>query len=296
MEEYGKNGGKDRVEISRTGLVIEGGGVRGIYAAGVLDTFLEHGIAFDGVVGVSAGAIHGCSFVSGQKGRSIRYYRKYCKDKRFMSYANALFHGELVDTQFCYHDLPEKLDPYDYEAFDRSGVKFYAGCSNLETGKSECIPITDMKEQIDVVRASASLPFLSHTVTYQGKKLLDGGCTDSIPIRAFLKLGYRKNVIILTRHREYEKRQGKIPLAFLRYGRYPRFVAAMNMRGRTYNRTRELIWKLEREGRVFVICPSRELTTGRTCRDPEEIQRTYDLGRSDGESRMEEMKKFLGND
>lgn len=281
-------------EPDKTGLVIEGGGVRGLYAAGVLDVFMEQGIVFDGVVGVSAGAIHGCSYVSGQKGRSIRYYKKYCKDKRFMSFANALLHGELVDTQFCYHDLPEKLDPYDYEAFNRSGIKFYAGCSNLETGKPECIQITDMKGQIDVLRASASLPFVSHTVQYEGKKLLDGGCTDSIPIREFLKLGYGKNVIILTRHAEYEKKPEKSPLAFLRYGRYPRFVAAMNHRYKTYNNTRRLIWRLEKEGRVFVICPSRELTISRTCNDPDEMQKVYDLGRADAERGMKELKGFLG--
>ena len=121
----------------RTGLVLEGGGMRGIYTAGVLDVFLEHGISFDGVIGVSAGAIHGCSFVSGQTGRSIRYYKKYCKDKRFMSFRNMLRTGDMVDEQFCYHELPEVLDPYDYEAFNRSKTAFYVTCSNVETGKAE---------------------------------------------------------------------------------------------------------------------------------------------------------------
>lgn len=280
-------------EQEKTGLVIEGGGVRGLYAAGVLDVFMEQGIVFDGVVGVSAGAIHGCSYVSGQKGRSIRYYKKYCKDRRFMSFANVLVHGELVDTQFCYHDLPEKLDPYDYEAFDRSGIKFYAGCSNLETGRPECIQITDMKGQIDVLRASASLPFVSHTVTYRGMKLLDGGCTDSIPIREFLRLGYGKNVVLRTRHAGYVKKPEQFPLAFLRYGRYPRFVAALNKRYKTYNHTLEQIRRLERAGRAFVICPSRELTISRTCNDPDEMQEVYDLGRADAERVMGGLKEFL---
>ena len=122
-------------EEKKTGLVLEGGGMRGIYTAGVLDVFLDHDISFDGVIGVSAGAVHGASFVSGQKERSIRYYKKYCNDKRFMSFKNWLRTGNLVDEQFCFHDIPERLDPYDYEAFDRGDTRFYVACSNVETGK-----------------------------------------------------------------------------------------------------------------------------------------------------------------
>ena len=145
----------------KTGLVLEGGGMRGIYTAGVLDVFMENGITFDGVIGVSAGAIHGCSFVSGQKGRSIRYYMKYCRNWQFMSFRSLLLTGNIAGEKFCYHTLPEKLDPYDYEAFKKSPTKFYVGCSNVETGKAEYLPITDMKEQIDRMRASASLPLVS---------------------------------------------------------------------------------------------------------------------------------------
>ena len=131
----------------RTGLVIEGGGVRGIYSAGVMDVFLEQGITFEGVLGVSAGAIHGCSFVSGQKGRSIRYYRKYVSDPRFMGIWSLIRTGSFVGEKFCYHDLPERLDPYDFEAFNASSVEFYAGCTNVETGNPEYLRITDMKGQ-----------------------------------------------------------------------------------------------------------------------------------------------------
>ena len=156
----------------KTGLVLEGGGMRGIYTAGVLDVFMENGITFDGVIGVSAGAIHGCSFVSGQKGRSIRYYMKYCRNWQFMSFRSLLLTGNIAGEKFCYHTLPEKLDPYDYEAFKKSPTKFYVGCSNVETGKAEYLPITDMKEQIDRMRASASLPLVSKIVKTAGLKLL----------------------------------------------------------------------------------------------------------------------------
>lgn len=280
-------------QTEATGLVLEGGGVRGIYTAGVLDVFMEQGISFDGVLGVSAGAIHGCSYVSGQRGRGIHYYKKYCKDKRFMSYANVLIHGELVDTQFCYHDLPEKLDPYDYDAFLQSGTKFYAGCSNLESGEAEYIQITDMKEQVDVLRASASLPYISHIVEYDGKKLMDGGCTDSIPLRAMLKMGYKKNVVVLTRHDGYVKKPAHVGPAKVLYRKYPKFVAAMKNRHRTYNKTLRFIRKMEREGRVFVIRPSQVMTISRTCNDPDKIQQAYDLGRADALKQMDGLKEFL---
>ena len=124
-------------EDKKTGLVLEGGGMRGIYTACVRDVFLDHDISFDGVFGVSAGAVHGASFVSGQKERSIRYYKKYCNDKRFMSFKNWLRTGNLVDEQFCFHDIPERLDPYDYEAFDRGDTRFYVACIYVETGIAE---------------------------------------------------------------------------------------------------------------------------------------------------------------
>ena len=176
----------------KTGLVLEGGGVRGIYTAGVLDVFLEKGICFDGVIGVSAGAIHGCSFLSGQHGRSIRYYSNYCSDPRFMSVSSLLKTGGLVGVDFCYHEIPEKLDLYDNEAFMRNGVPFYAVCSNVETGKPEYLRMTDMFAQIDILRASASMPYVSRLVEINGKKYLDGGSTDSIPVDAFRNMGYEK--------------------------------------------------------------------------------------------------------
>ena len=279
----------------QTGLVLEGGGMRGIYTAGVLDVFLEHKISFDGVIGVSAGAIHGCSFVSGQAGRSIRYYKKYCRDKRFMSFCNLLRTGDMVDEEFCYHVLPDKLDPYDHEAFERSGINYYVTCSNLETGKAEYLRVTDLRAQIDLMRASASLPYVSRIVEYGGMKLLDGGCTDSIPVHEFMKMGYTKNVVVLTRHREYVKEPEYGGLAVVYYRRYPRFVAAMKNRHKKYNNTRKLLRRLEEEGRAMVIAPSRELDIGRTCNDPEKLQQVYDLGRRDAIRQPGNLEVFLEN-
>lgn len=277
----------------KTGLVLEGGGMRGIYTAGVLDVFMDNGITFDGVIGVSAGAIHGCSFVSGQRGRNIRYYKKYCNDKRFMSWRNLIFTGDIAGRQFCYYDLPKVLDPYDYDAFNRAETEFYVTCSNLDTGKAEYLKITDMDAQIELLRASASLPYVSRIVRVDGMKLLDGGCTDSIPLRAFGKMGFRRNVVVLTRQEGYRKEPERTALAGIVYHRYPRFVKAVKRRHLVYNRTLEDIERLEQAGRIFVIRPSVSPMLDRISRDARELQRVYDLGMEDAKNCLDQMVKWL---
>lgn len=277
----------------KTGLVLEGGGMRGIYTAGVLDVFLEKGIAFDGVIGVSAGVVHGCSYLSGQKGRSIRYYKRYCRDWRFMSFLNFLLTGNMVGEKFCYHDLPDRLEPYDYEAFKRSKTAFYATCSNVETGRPEYLQMTDMKAHVDIMRASASLPCISRIVRIHGMKLLDGDCTDSVPVRAFRRMGYEKNVVVLTRQEGYVKKPEKNPMVRMRYFRYPRFVKAVEQRHLNYNKTVRYIHRLEKAGEVFVLRPSRELTIGRMEHDPKKLQWTYDLGRQDALDRLFQLENWL---
>ena len=279
----------------KTGLVLEGGGMRGIYTAGVLDVFMENGITFDGVIGVSAGAIHGCSFVSGQKGRSIRYYMKYCRNWQFMSFRSLLLTGNIAGEKFCYHTLPEKLDPYDYEAFKKSPTKFYVGCSNVETGKAEYLPITDMKEQIDRMRASASLPLVSKIVKTEGLKLLDGGCTDSIPLMKFREMGFTKNVVILTRPKGYQKEPEQLAMAKIRYRKYPAFVEALSHRHERYNESLRQIEELEKMGEIFVLRPDEPLKIGRLERSPEKLQQVYDIGRRDALMKMRDLKCWLEN-
>lgn len=277
----------------KTGLVLEGGGVRGIYTAGVLDVFMEQGIGFDGVIGVSAGAIHGCSYLSGQKGRSIRYYSKYCSDPRFMSLQSFLKTGDFVGVDFCYHELPERLDIYDNEAFTHCGVPFYVVCTNVETGKPEYIRLTDMNAQIDYLRASASLPYFSRIVEIDGKKYLDGGCTDSIPLEAFRRMGYEKNVLILTRPENYRKKKEMRALPGMVYRKYPAFAEALKCRHEAYNRQLATVKLLERSGSVFVIRPEAPLDIGRLETDPKKVQEIYRLGRSDAEKAIEDLKTWL---
>ncbi len=281
------------MSAEKTGLVLEGGGMRGIYTAGVLDVFMDKGITFDGVLGVSAGAAHGCSYVAGQRGRNIRYYRKYCNDKRFMSFRNFIFTGDIVGEQFCYHELPEKLEPFDYEAFHKSPVEFYVGCSNVETGKPEYIRITDMKTEIDLLRASASLPYVSRIVKVKGMKLLDGGCTDSIPVKAFRDMGFTKTVVVLTQHRGYVKEAEKTIFADIVYRKYPQFASAIKHRPETYNQTIKEIERLEAAGEIFVIRPSRPLEVERTKANQEGLQKAYDVGMKDALEQLDAMIKWM---
>lgn len=279
--------------MEKSGLVVEGGGMRGIYAAGVLDVMMEQGFTFDGVIGVSAGAIHGCTMVAGQIGRSIRYYKKYCRDKRFMSVRSWIKTGDIVGRDFCYRELPEVLDPFDYEAYERSDTRFYATCSNVETGMPEYLEVTDMHSQIDIIRASASLPCVSHIVNVDGKKLLDGGCTDSIPVKAFRKMGYTRTVVVLTRDETYCKKPANVFLAKMIYRKYPRFIQALRNRHQVYNQTREELGRMEQEGTVFVIRPSEVLQIGRMCHDPEKIQEVYETGRRDMEALTGSLREWL---
>ena len=276
----------------KTGLVLEGGGVRGIYTAGVLDVFMEHEVLFDGVIGVSAGAIHGCSYLSGQKGRSIRYYKKYSRDPRFMSMRSFFKTGNIVGADFCYHELPDKLDVYDNEAFLANGTPFYAGCTNVKTGEAEYLRVNDMRREIDKLRASASLPYLSSPVEIDGQIYLDGGCNDSIPVEAFINMGYKRNVLILTRPADYVRKPDHPKLARLVYRKYPAFAKALCDHHDRYNRTMRLIEKMERDGDVFVIRPEKSLAIGRLEKDPEKIQVIYDIGRADGEKYINTLKKW----
>ena len=277
----------------KTGLVLEGGAMRGIYTAGVLDVFMEENIHFDGVIGVSAGALHGCSFVSGQKGRSLRYFKKYRNDKHFMSWWSFLHTGEVVEKKFCYQDIPQRLDPFDYEAFIKSDTDFYATCTNVVTGKAEYIKITDMMNQIDAMRASASMPYVSRIVNYGGKKLLDGGCADSIPVEAFRKMGYDRLVVVLTREAGFVKKPENPKLAEVYYHKYPHFVDTLKNRHVVYNRSLELVKKLEESGEVFLIQPDKKLDINRMESDVNIIQGAYDMGSMDARIKMKSLKEWM---
>ncbi len=277
----------------RTGLVLEGGGLRGIYTAGVLDVFLEHGITFDGVIGVSQGAILASSFLSGQKGRGIRYCKDYCGDKRMMSLGSLITTGNFINVKFSYDTLPNELDVYDYDAFSQNASEFYVVCTNVETGEPEYIRITDLRKEMDYLRASASLPFISRLVEVNGRKYLDGGVSDSIPVEQFRKMGFDRIVVVQTRASEYRKEPSKMSRFGWMYRQYPKFLTAMERRSAGYNYTMERIQDMARKGEIFAIAPTKTIEIGRLEKDPEKIQAQYDLGYSDAEKLIKDIKAYL---
>ena len=279
----------------KTGLVLEGGAQRAIYTAGVLDVFMENGITFDGVIGVSAGAIHGCSFVSRQHRRIIDYTLAYAGDKNYMSWYSFLTTGNMVNEEFCYHTLPEKLFPFDHKTFEANNTDFYAVCSNLQTGQAEYVKCAKMdKTGLAYLRASASMPFVSRISEIGGNKYLDGRICDSIPFRAFQKMGYERCVVVQTRAAGYQKKPNKLGwLASLVYRKYPKCAAAIKNRHIMYNDELEQIEQAQKIGAVFVIRPSKNVKIHHMETDKKVLQAVYDLGRGDAIKLLPELKKFL---
>lgn len=277
----------------KTGLVLEGGAMRGMYTAGVLDILNENNIKVDGIMGVSAGVVHGVNYASGQKGRSIRYTLKYRGDKRYMSVRSLIKTGNMVETEFCYHTIPEELDPYDNEAFMKSGIDFYAVCSNLETGKAEYIKCDDLFKQIDVVRASASMPFVSQIVETNGMKLLDGGVCDSVPVKKFKELGYDRIIVVLTKTKGYIPKANSPFLAKKVYKEYPKFCDAIITRRIRYAENLKYVNEMEDNGEIIVIRPSKKVDISRTEKNLAKIWEMYNLGREDAKEKLDEVKKWV---
>lgn len=266
---------------SKLGLVVEGGGVRAIYAAGVLDVLHDMCLPFSGVIGVSAGAIHGISFVSGQKGRSYRIYTRFCRDPRFFSFRTWLRTGNIVDNDFCYRQIPQELEPFDQKAFEASGMEFWTVSTNLETGKPEYIRMRDCFAEIDALIASASLPYVSKPVHYRGKLLLDGGCSDRVPLRAFQSMGFDRNVVVLTHPEDHRVKDRDAALVRLFYRKYPAFCRTFENSPQDYEKTQAYLKAEEQKGTVFTIRPEAPIPVSRLSHDPQAIIRAYEMGRRD---------------
>lgn len=275
------------------GLVLEGGAMRGMYTAGVLDIFLDNDIKIDGIVSVSAGALFGINYLSKQRGRVINYNKKYAKDKRYMGVSSLIKTGNIINKDFSFYELPQKLDVFDEETYKKSKTKFYATITNIETGEPEYVEIKDPFEQIEILRASSAMPFVSKIVELETGKYLDGGIADSIPVEKCKSLGYDKIIVILTRPIEYRKKKNNELLAKLYYRKYPKFVQAINTRYNNYNNTVEKIIDMENKKEIFVIRPSKILHIKRIERNPEKLQEMYDLGIEDATKKLEELKYYL---
>jgi len=279
----------------KTGLVLEGGAMRGLFTAGVLDAFLEEGLRFDGIVGVSAGAAFGCNFKSAQKGRALRYNTAYCKDARYCSFRSLLTTGDLYGREFCYRTLPMELDPFDWETWEKDPTPFWVTCTHVKTGEARnFLCDKDRNRNMDIFCASASMPLVSRTVPVDGEDYLDGGVSDSIPLAFMESQGFEKNVVILTQPRSYRKeRSSALGLAALRYGRGSALYQCLASRHERYNTQREEIFRREEEGKALILAPREALPVGRIEKDPEKLRLAHRIGYQTAKEQMENVRTFL---
>lgn len=277
----------------KTGLVLEGGAMRGMYTAGVLDVFMENNVRFDGVMGVSAGAVFGVNYPSGQVGRVIRYNCRFNTDRNYMGIGCLIKTGDFFNKEYAFYRVPRELDKFDDEAFKRSGMPFYAVVTNLESGEPEYIQVKSVLNEMEILRASCSMPFASKPVEINGKMYLDGGVTDSIPFQKFAEIGYEKQVVILTRDKSYRKKPMNRALTSLFYRKYPEFRRRLKNRHIMYNETLNRLEKYEAEGKAFIIRPSEPINISRTERDPEKLKQVYELGKSDAKKQLSDLLNYL---
>lgn len=280
----------------KKGLVLEGGAMRGLFTAGVIDVLMENGIEFDGTVGVSAGAAFGCNYKSRQIGRVVRYNIAYCRDRRYCSIRSLIKTGDVFGVDFCYNQLPKKLDVFDDAAYNDNPMEFHVVATDINTGNAVyCSCPTSDDNLLTWIRASASMPLVSRTVAFGELELLDGGISDSVPLRYFESLGFDKNLVVLTQPADYVKKPNRaLPLVKLKYGKYPRLVAAMANRHNVYNETMEYIKQREAEGTVLAIRPERPLEIGRIEHDPAVIRDVYECGRQAALLKLPDICKIFG--
>lgn len=283
--------------MRKKGLVLEGGAMRGLWTAGVTDVMMEHEVWPDGLIGVSAGAAFGCNYKSRQVGRAIRYNMRFAKDSRYSGIRSLLTSGDYFNAQFGYHVVPYQYDIFDTATFEESPLEFTIVCTDVETGQA----VYHMMDHVDYdelewLRASASMPVVSRVVEVQGHKLLDGGVSDSIPLEYFERKGYQRNVVILTQPLGYQKEHNRLmPLVRMSLRKYPLMVKALDERHIMYNKQLEFVAQAEHEGRCLVIRPEEKIAIGHISHDPEQMRRVYEMGRQTGERYIERIKEFYEN-
>ncbi len=277
----------------KVGLVLEGGGMRAMFTAGVLDVFLTENVQVDGIVAVSAGVLFGVNYPAKQYGRALRYNKKYLNDKRYMGWHSLLTTGNIVNKDFAFYELPFTLDPFDAETFRQSKIDFYATLTNVQTGEAEYVKLDDVFNEMEVLRATSAMPFVSKMVEINGQYYLDGGIADSISLKKCQALGYDKIIVVLTRPLEYRKKPTPSWIFNLFYRDYPHLVEKLKTRYQNYNDTVEEIIRLNNNKDIFVIRPSHHLPISRIEKDVEKVQAMYDLGITDAKREMAALKAFL---
>lgn len=278
----------------QAGLILEGGGMKGVYTAGVLDFFLDKEIEFSSCYGVSAGSCHMCSYLSKQKKRAYRIAVNYLDHKKYCSPYSLLTTGDLFGVDMCYDLIPNYLDPYDYDTFNQYEGKAYTVVTNIRTGQAEYIQLKDMHRDIIAVRASSSMPLVSRNVKIGDELYLDGGIADSIPIKRSIQDGNEKNIVIMTKEDGYH-REPSSSLSFvkMRYIKYPKIYERMKERHKEYNETLDFLAQQEEEGKAFVIRPKKVSEVGRVEKDRKKLEALYEEGYGDAESRYVELLEYL---
>ncbi|MBM7603639.1 putative patatin/cPLA2 family phospholipase [Metabacillus crassostreae] len=277
------------------GLVLEGGGMRGIYTAGVLEYFMEQNLYLPYVIGVSAGACFGASYLSRQKGRNKKVNIDYITHPKYLSYKNFIKHRQLFGMDFLFDEIPNKIVPYDFQTFHSSPEEFVITTTDCQTGLPVYYKKADYEQDVlTVIRASSSLPFISPIVEFGGRLLLDGGISDSIPIKKAETDGFKRNIVILTKNDFYKKKKSNIKWMLNRYySQYPKLVEAVLSRYEMYNKTLEHISEQERNGNIFVLRPSKKLKVGRIERNPKKLEELYLLGINDAKRSFLDLKSWL---
>lgn len=264
---------------NNTGLVLEGGGLRGVFTCGVLDCFMDNGIRFPFTIGVSAGACNGLSYMSGQRGRAKSSNIDLMEKHHYVGFKYLLTQGCIMDYKLLFEDFPEKIIPYKYDAYFSNPDRFVMVTTNCLTGKAEYFEEKSSAERVmSIVRASSSLPFVSKITYVDGVPMLDGGIADSIPVQYALDQGYEKLVVILTRNKGYRKKEGKMRVAKTFYRKYPALQQALSVRNLRYNQTMDLIEKLEEEDKIIVLRPIRPIEVGRIEKDTAKLTALYEEG------------------
>lgn len=278
-----------------TGLVLEGGGLRCMFTNGILDVFMENNITFDTTVGVSAGVLFGCNYKSNQPGRALRYNLKYVHERDYMSWSSWIRTGNFVNTQFAYRTLPYELDPLDFEAYKANPMKFYAVCTDIETGLPVYRLIEDARgEGLTWMRASSSLPVFAQPVCIDGHYYMDGGMTDSIPLRFMQDLGVNKNVVILTQPVNYTKKGLHLhTLLRLWHRQFPRIAELIDVRHTMYNAQLEYVRQQVGTGNTFLIMPDSGLNIGKIEMNGRKMEEIYNMGRKKAEEILPQLRSFL---
>jgi predicted patatin/cPLA2 family phospholipase len=271
------------MDLDNAALVLEGGGLRGIYTSGVLRFFMGKGIFFPYVIGVSMGACNAANYVSLQPERNRIVNSSFVNDSRYLSYWRLLTRGELFGMDFIFDTIPNSLVPFDFETFMESNVRCITTVIDCHTGEALYYEKNEVgKDYFKVLRAATSLPFMAKPMHYKGRVLMDGGLADSVPIRKSLEDGNSKHVLVLTRPKDYRKKRGHfVRLAYLRYPKYKGLCEALESRHTKYNETMDLIDELEERGQVFVIRPESGLNVGRAERNKDKLYAAYDQGYKD---------------